>query len=193
MSSDVDGNHDDNVLPFADYEIASDVHLDIPNAHKSQYNNKKKGVRRSRKKLVQNVSNQNDANVHKTVTHIYFENAEEENNFIKFAPYTGPSNTTHLSRRLHLAQLTSNTSDNSIINFPYFFRDYDRIIESLTSLSESMSLSIYLRFGISYIIKTDVISDEEISLRDFVLLRNKGMHSRKYCNISIKFLYFYIS
>jgi hypothetical protein len=154
-------DYDANVLPFADCELATDdVHVDLPVFKKT----KKKPIKKKQQ------SNGKDNNSRNTISYIYFENSKEENNFLTFIPYTGPSNTMHLGRRLYLPQLISNIPNDSTISFQHFIRDYNRIITSL----EDMSLAIYIRFGISYILRLDSMLDKSISLKDFSNLRNRG-------------------
>ncbi len=171
MFLDDDGNHDTNILPFADCELATEFNVDLPIFQKSIYNKKTKTKKKSTK---QKKSNEKYINPQTSLSHIYFENTEEKNNFLKFIPYTGPSNTLHLGRQLYLPQLISNTPNDSTVSFQQFIEDYDRVITSLTSSLETMSLSIYLRFGISYIIHT-TMANQSIPLQDFALLRNQGL------------------
>jgi hypothetical protein len=168
MSSD----NGDNILPFADCELETNVHIDLPVFQKSKYNNKKK-------KSTKQQSNEKNITSWRTLSYIYFENTKEENNFLTFIPYTGPSNTLHLGRHLYLPQLISNTTNDSTVSFQRFIGDYDRIITSLTSSSETMSLSIYLRFGILYLLKVNSAIVQPISLNDFIILRNRGFLSTK--------------
>ncbi|CAF0842536.1 unnamed protein product [Rotaria sordida] len=170
-----DDNHDANVLPFADCEIATDVHLDRAISQLSKHNKNTKTRQKSRKRRFNDTNNDKDINLYNALSCIYFENAEEENNFLKFIPYTGPSNTLHLGQHLYLPQLISNTTNDSKFSFQRFIQDYDQTaITFLTSSLDTMSLSIYLRFGISYITKIDRTSDESMSLRDFTILRTRG-------------------
>jgi len=153
-------DNDANVLPFADCELATDVHVDRPVFEKT----KKKSIKQKQQ------SNKKNNNSRNTISYIYFENSEEENNFLTFIPYTGPSNTMHLGKRLYLPQLISNIPNDSTISFQHFIRDYNRIITSL----DDMSLAIYIRFGISYILRLGSMLDKSISLKDFSILRNRG-------------------
>ncbi|CAM4744630.1 unnamed protein product [Rotaria magnacalcarata] len=164
----------DDVLPFADYEIVAEVHVDRPTFHGSKHSNITRLSKKSRKKQSNVDSNKGPAKLHYAASSVYFENTQEENNFIKFIPYTGPSNTLHLGKSLYLPQLISNTTDDSTASFQRFIQDYDRVIESLTSSLENVSLSVYLRFGISYITKMDTTRDQSMSLRDFSILRIQG-------------------
>jgi len=174
MSFGDDDNHDVNPLPFADCELTTDVHVDLPIFQKSKYNHRTKTKKKLIKQQQQQQSNEKDINLQNKLSYIYFENTEEENNFLTFLPYTGPSNTLHLGRSLYLPQLISKTTNNSTAGFQRFIRDYDRTITSLTSSLETMSLSIYLRFGISYIIRMASMVDQSIPLKDFTTLRNQG-------------------
>jgi len=163
MSLDTDDNHDGDILPFADCEFVTDVHVDLPVYQKTK-KTKKKPIKQ------QQQSNEKDTNSRNTISYIYFENTEEENNFLTFIPYTGPSNTMHLGRRLYLPQLISNTSNDSTVSFQRFIRDYHRIMTTL----EDMPLAIYIRFGISYILRLNPMLDKSISLKDFSIRRNRG-------------------
>ncbi|CAF0983164.1 unnamed protein product [Rotaria sp. Silwood1] len=174
MSLGDDDNHDANVLPFADCEIATDVYLDRAISQISKRHNNKKTHKKSNKRQSNDTNNEQYTNLQNTVSCIYFESTEEENNFLKFIPYTGPSNTLHLGRLLYLPQLISHISNDLKISFQRFIQDYDRTIASITPSLETLSLSIYLRFGISYIAKLDIMPDEPMSLRDFTIFRNRG-------------------
>jgi hypothetical protein len=160
-------DNDDNVLPFADCGFEPDVPLDPPVFQNSKY--------KAKKKWRKQPSNETKNNSHNTESHIYFENTEEENNFLTLIPYTGPRNTSHLQKHLYLPQLTSNSASDSTISFQHFIQDYDRKITSLTPSLETMPLSIYLRFGISYIIRANVTHGQPLSLREFTDLRNQGL------------------
>ncbi|CAF4119317.1 unnamed protein product, partial [Rotaria sp. Silwood2] len=174
MSLGDDDNHDANVLPFADCEIATDVHLDHAVSQILKHHNKTKTHKKSKQQQSNDNNKEKGLNLQNTPSSIYFENTTQDNNFLTFIPYTGPSNTLHLGRRLYLPQLMSNTENDLNISFQRFIQDYDRTIASLTPLLETMSLSIFLRFGISYVSQIDITSDEPILLRDFAILRNRG-------------------
>lgn len=182
MFSGDDGNYDNNILPFADYEIVTDVHLDLPISEKSKHHHHKT---RTKKKSTKHQSNATDHNLRHTTPHIYFENTTEENNFLSFIPYTGPSNTLHLGRYLYLPQLISNNTNDLTVSSERFIREYDEAITSFTSSSPTMSLSIYLRFGILYIIPKKSMLDQTMPLRDFTDFRNRGfLLKRKTLGIS---------
>lgn len=181
-SNDID-NHDVDILPFADCELATDVQLDVSIYPKSKSNNHK-----TKKKFnKQEQPKKTDNNSRYTVSYIYFENTDEENNFITLIPYTGPSNTLHLGRSLYLPQLISNNQNKSDVSFQRFIRNYDQTIASLTSSSssETIPLSIYIRFGISYITRA-AIPDYSISLQDFTDLQNRSL-----TNKHVSFFYFF--
>ena len=175
MLSDNDDNHEANVLPFAELEIATDVHIDHAASHKWK-NNDRKIIKRKSKKQQPNVAY--NEKVQYVLSHIYFENMEEENNLVKFVPYTGPSNTLHLSSNLYIPQLISNAPGDLTINFQNFIRDYDRTIESLSPMFGHTSLSIYLRFGISYIRNMDTSLEQTMTIKDFIFLRTRGLYQR---------------
>jgi hypothetical protein len=173
MFLDDDGNYDSNILPFADCEIVTDVHRDLPVSEKSKHYHKTKTKKKSNKQQ----SNVTDLNLRNISPHVYFENTTEENNFLSFIPYTGPSNTLHLGRCLYLPQLISNNTDDLTVSSQRFIREYDQTIMSLTSSSsKTMSLSIYIRFGILYVIPESSMFDKTMSLRDFNDFRNRGFY-----------------
>jgi hypothetical protein len=166
----------DNILPFADCELTTDVYIDLPIFQKPKYKNKTKTKRPFNENKTKTKRPVNEKNTYSRskLSYIYFENTEDENNFLTFIPYTGPSNTLHLARRLYLPQLTPNNTNDSTASFQRFIQDYDRTISSLSSL-ETMSRSIYLRFGISYITKAGALINQSIPLKDFIILQNRGL------------------
>jgi hypothetical protein len=173
---DVDGNHDANFLPFADCELAIDVHPDLPLFQKSTFNKKIKRKTNPKERQSKATTHEKNTNLRNTTSYIYFENTEKENNFLTFISYTGPSNTSHLGTSLYLPQLISNPANDSTVCFQKFIEDYDRTIVSLTPSLETMSLSVYLRFGILYTIPADTIRNQTMPLKDFTSFVNEGFY-----------------
>jgi hypothetical protein len=172
MLTDGDGNDGDNKLPFADFEIPTDVHLDLPIPEKSKHHHHHKN--RAKRNPAKHQPKTTDQNFRYTPTHLYFENTTEENNFLSFIPYTGPSNTSHLGRSLYLPQLISNDTNDLNLGFHRFTREYDDAINSFKSSTTTMSLSIYLRFGILYIISPSSKLNQTMSIQDFTDHRTRG-------------------
>jgi hypothetical protein len=175
MPLDDDDNYDSNALPFADSEFTTDVRPVIHDFQKSKWNKKTKN-KSQKKQPFNEATNDQNINLRNNLSYIYFENSQEENNFLSFIPYTGPSNTLHLGRHLYVPQLISTTIKDSMVNVQRFINDYDQTIVSITPTLETMSLSIYLRFGISYIIRADPTLEQPLSVRDFATLRNRGFY-----------------
>ncbi|CAF1095000.1 unnamed protein product [Adineta steineri] len=168
-------NDDNKQLPFADYEFPTDITVDRKPVDKSKRNHKR---RKPKGQQLNLTNNEKDPNAYKKLTYVYFENTQEENNFITFIPYIGPSNTLHLGTNLYLPQLISNPSQDSTISSQHFIKDYDETITSLTPSLETMPLSIYIRFGISYILKHNRLDNQPISLKEFLYLRNQNKSFR---------------
>lgn len=173
LSNDVD-NHEENNLPFADCEIATDVYLEEFHPVKPESKSKKNHSRSRRQQ--QQKSNHPKQHLQTPLSYLYFENSAEENNLLSFIPYSGPSNTSHLNRRLFLPQLISTTNSDSSISAKRFLQEYDQAVRVMTS-SSTIPVSIYLRFGILYAIRTNSNVDQTISLREFLFLRHRGMLS----------------
>lgn len=171
-----DNNLDTSDLPFAHVEIATDVHLDRPNVQTAKYKNIKKKPKKS--KLLR--SNDTIDKKHADLSaRAYFENMSPENSFIKLIPYTGPCNTSHLGKSLLLPQLVSKDVNDSKSSVQRFIQDYENAIKALTSnsdSSEAMTISVFLRFGISYILQLDTATNQFMSLRDYFVLRNRGFY-----------------
>lgn len=174
MSLDDVDNHDANCLPFADCELAIDVHPNVTVFQKAKYNKRKT----TKKKSEKQQSNEKTNNSHGVLSYVYFENTENENNFLTLIPYTGPSNTIHLNRHLYLPQLTTTSAKDSTISFQRFIQDYDHVTTSLVPSLETMTLSVYLRFGISYIIRADTMHNQPLPLREYAALRNRGFYQK---------------
>lgn len=169
-----DNNYDANILPFAECEITADAHLDSPVFQKSQNNSKSRKRNRSKNWQSNDTTNHGVINVQNTVSYVYFENMEEDDNHVAFIPYTGPCNTMHLGTRLYLPQLIPNTANDLEIDFQRFIENYDKIIQHMTASSNSMTLSVYLRFGISYVLQLNSPSDQTLPLREFIGIRRQG-------------------
>lgn len=167
LSNDVD-NHKENTLPFVDCEIATDVYLEDHHPVKSRSKSKKKHSRTRQQQQQVKQHSQTPS------SYVYFENSIEENNILSFILYTGPSNTSHLNRRLFLPQLTTPTSGDSSVSANRFVREYDQAVEAMTT-SSTLPVSIYLRFGILYIIRINPTVDQTMSLREFLFLRHRSM------------------
>ena len=173
LSNDVD-NHEENNLPFVDCEIATDVYLE--EFHPTKSKSKKKYSRPRKQQQQQQKSNQPKQYSQSPLSYIYFENSSQENNLLSFIPYNGPSNTSHLNRRLFLPQLISTTNSDASISAKRFIHEYDRSVAVMTS-SSAIPVSIYLRFGILYAVRTNSIVDQTIPLQEFLYLRHRGILS----------------
>ena len=167
-------NHDDEALPFAECEIATDVHHERSTIAKAKYHGKGKGKGKSKKTKTTQAQPVNAKQYFgNTVSNVYLDNCAEENNIVSFVSYTGPSNTSHLHRRLYVPQLLT-MNDELVTPRERFTQDYNEIIASLAPASPTITFSIYIRFGIFYVITSDSILDQTISLRDFLVLRNRS-------------------
>ena len=86
----------------------------------------------------------------------------------------GPSNTLHLSKELYLPQLIKKNNIDPMINQQQFQNDYNQI-SSRVSMSSNRSISIFIRFGIMYLIKTKTTFEQCLTLKDFVNGQNRGL------------------
>ncbi|CAF0973958.1 unnamed protein product [Adineta ricciae] len=155
----------EEILPFADCEIEGNVDLKLPSTKRPKF------ARRPKQKSNSNVTNKPGDNFY-----VYFENAENDSDLLVFAPYTGPSNTSHLSISLSIPQLLSATSANdSTRSLQHFLYDYDKKLTSLKTNLETMTLSIYIRFGIFYITHSNLSNGQSIPVKVFTFLRNRGV------------------
>lgn len=176
--------NNDTLLPFADYDFAIDTEPSPEQIPKATYRPHKK------KKPYSNPADNKRMIKYAVPSYIYFENTDEENNRITLIPYTGPRNTNHLGNHLYLPQVVSINTANSSVAFQHFVEDYTRTITSMQSATPALPISIYLRFGIFYILQPRVRLDRTISLRDFILLRAEGLFSATYSFTSQDFLFF---
>ena len=172
----------EEILPFADCEIESNVDLKLPSTKRTTF------ARRPKQKSNSNVSNNSGDN-----SYLYFENAENDSDLLVFAPYTGPSNTSHLSNNLSIPQLLSasstHDSTHSLQNFLY---DYDKKLTSLKTTLETMTLLIYIRFGIFYITHSNLSNNQSIPVKEFTFLRNRGLNYKPYFSIDFYIFSFYL-
>ncbi|UJR20669.1 hypothetical protein I4U23_023790 [Adineta vaga] len=162
----LDKNED--LFPFADYEFPTDIHPDLSLFQKPKHHLK------TRKKPKDDTHSGNCNTLNHSVFYLYFEHTNKEKNFLVLSSYTGPSNTLHLGKNLYIPRLISTTASDSSISFHRFVDDYDRTIELIKPSLQTMPLSVYIRFGILYGIRTNLTPDQPISLTDFTLLRNRG-------------------
>ena len=175
MAASKDDNNDIDSLPFAGSEIATEIEVDQFRPQHSKYGHKR--LRHRSKGNQSSVRPSDETNqISYAPSSIYFEHCQDENSTVSLVPYTGPSNTSHLSKRLYVPQLTSPRDTESPINLQNFIQDYDRRINILTSASASRSLCIFLRFGISYVVHCDESLSRLMSLKDYTHLRKEGLH-----------------
>ena len=174
MAAFQDGNDDIDSLPFADSEIATEIEVDQFRPRRSEHGHYR--LKRRSKRNQSNVRPTDESSqIFYALSSSYFEHSQDENSTVSLVPYTGPSNTLHLRKRLYVPQLTSPSDSASPVDVQNFVQDYDRRMNILTS--SFGSLCIFLRFGISYVIHCDESLPRLMSLKDYTDLRNQGLHS----------------
>lgn len=105
---------------------------------------------------------------------IYFESSKDMNDGLVFIPHTGPSNTLHLDKQLYLPQLSMKNQMDSTTIRQQFLIDYNEICKDV-KVSSEVSLGIYIRFGMMYLIQNKNPVPQCFTLKDFVDSRNRSL------------------
>lgn len=177
MAADDENHLTHEALPFADVEYSIEVDSEI---HQTPYLHKEFGVKnksrssKHRAKRDTNIKNKDPPAWY--ASFVLFEHSQEANNTVSLFPYTGPCNTAHLHRQLYLPQLVSTKNTDSSVPFNRFVQAYEQAAQAMAPTSNEVKLSMYLRFGISYIIYADTMIDQTLRLKDFIALRNRGSY-----------------
>jgi hypothetical protein len=166
-------NGNDDGLPFA----SCDLSLDLSSTVSLQTT--KDNTRRRKKKYKKNYCQLGiviDNEGKKMLSSIYFEYEQNDNNRLAFIAYGGPCNPLHINRQLYLTRLLDSKTTDSNIAQHRLTTDYDRTIRTMTALSSEMTLSIFLRFGISYVMSVDTGAYKTMSTNEFIAARDQGLH-----------------
>ena len=177
MAADDENHLTDDALPFADVEYSIEVDSKThPTAHLHKDFGAKSKSRSSKRRAKPDTNNKSRDPPAWYASVVLFEHSQETNNTISLVSYTGPCNTAHLHRQLYIPQLVSTKNADSSVPFNRFVQAYEQAVQAMTPTLNEVKVSMYLRFGISYIIYADTMIDRTLRLKDFISLRNRGSY-----------------